>query len=169
MKTAANMNSNENNERITNNKPQNNFINIPLYWFLGFTSLPMIGGAYIGFQREMKKQAKILPNQQTVNGALLASKALGIGTLLSIGGFGIISAGTDSVTVQFIMRSQTTIFFVFCLIAYCRVAGLVLFHLCLFLKLFIFSIIIKMLTFVTLFLHLNQVYYMGVVVNRWMS
>ena len=88
------MKSNANDERIKNNKQKTYLTTPSVYWILGCTSLPMIGGAYIGFQREMKKQAKVIPNQQTVNGALLASKALGIGTLLSVGGFGILSAGT---------------------------------------------------------------------------
>jgi len=95
-----------------------------LQW-MALSSLPMIGGAYVGYRMELSRMAiseavvvsecetnigqqlqqqrhvvehgRIIPPSTSiirpVNGPLLALKALGIGTMLSIGGVGLLTAG----------------------------------------------------------------------------
>jgi hypothetical protein len=91
-----------------------NLYPISTFHWVALSSLPMLGGAYVGYRMELSRIAvseaadaeKNLVQHtlhgrssspltiRPVNGPLLALKAFGIGTMLSIGGVALLTAGT---------------------------------------------------------------------------
>lgn len=73
-----------------------------------FSSLPLIGGSYLGY----KKQMRVIANETNPSNMKFAFRAFGVGSMLSVGGFGIITAGifyaTNSSSLnEFIQKCQT--------------------------------------------------------------
>ena len=61
-----------------------------------FSSLPLIGGSYLGY----KKQMRVIANETNPSNMKFAFRAFGVGSMLSVGGFGIITAGKSIVLVR---------------------------------------------------------------------
>merc|ERR1711862_548268 len=65
---------------------------------MGSSSLPLVGGSYLGYRRQMRLISQSKKTATDLSNMRFALRALSIGSMLSIGGFGFLTASIFYVT-----------------------------------------------------------------------
>ena len=69
-----------------------------------FSSIPLLGGSYLGYRRQMR----LISDSTNPSNMKFALRALSIGSMLSVGGFGIVTASKS--TYKLFIPTNTLIF-----------------------------------------------------------